>query len=171
MGLKFAKTRSVKSPSRAGKREAGLDFYVPNDFKTEVLYAGDSILIPMGVKVKLPKVPDILKETHEYMLELKNKSGVASKKGIVTAACVLDAGYQGEVFLNLHNNTYTFKKGSKIVDNEVVEIKAGDKIVQGILILVNTEEIEETSEDNLYDEVTQRGDKGFGSDYEEVVTD
>lgn len=168
MGLKFAKTRDVKSPSRAGKKEAGLDFYVPNDFKTEILYAGDSILIPMGIKVKLPEVPDILKETHEYMLEFKNKSGVAAKKGIVVGSSIVDTTYAGELFLNLHNNTYTFKKGSKIIDNEVVEIKAGDKIVQGVLILVNTEEIEEVPEDKLYDEVTQRGSKGFGSGYKEV---
>lgn len=168
MGLKFAKTRSVKSPSRAGKKEAGLDFYVPNDFKTEVLYAGDSILIPMGVKVKLPKVPDILKETHEYMLKFENKSGVAAKKGIVVGSSIIDVTYTGELFLNLHNNTYTFKKGSKIVDNEIVEINAGDKIVQGVLILVNTEGIEEVPEDELYDKVTQRGTQGFGSDYREM---
>lgn len=167
--MKFAKVRNVKSPTRASKKDAGIDFYIPNDFKSEILYQGDSILIPMGVKVKLPDVPECLKETHEYMLEFKNKSGVASNKGLVTGSCCVDYSYQGELYLNLHNNTNTIKKGGKTTDNEVVKLEAGDKIVQGVLLLVNISEPKEVPENELYDEVSQRGTNGFGSDYEENI--
>lgn len=173
MGLKFARLKNdegkpcVKMPERAGKKEAGIDFYVPDNFEKVTLVHGDSILIPMGVKVKLPEVPECLKDTHQYALVFSNKSGVASKKGLVVGACVIDTTYQGELFLNLHNNTDTINKGGKFNDNERIEIIPGEKIVQGILLLVNTEEIEELSEEDLFTEETERGDKGFGSNYKE----
>lgn len=168
MGLKFAKVRSVTSPERAGKREAGIDFYIPDDFKTKMIAHGQSILIPMGIKVLLPDVPDFLKETHEYMLEFINKSGVSYKKGVVVGSRVIDATYQGELFLNLHNNTeLVYKADGSVVHNGVVELSAGNCIVQGVLLLVNTENIEETSEHLLYKSKTQRGDQGLGSEYKE----
>lgn len=168
MGLKFAKVTKVKSPERAGARDAGVDFYIPDDFETLALDHGDSIVLSLGVKVKLPDVPDVLSGTHEYMLELKNKSGVGSQKGLSVSACVIDASYQGVVILNLQNNTNNLVKlnGSK-VGNRIIELKAGDKIIQGVLLLVNTEAIEEVSDDDLYSEKSQRGDKGFGSNYKE----
>lgn len=168
MGLKYAKVRDVKSPERAGKREAGIDFYIPEDFKGALLNRGDSILIPMGIKVLLPEVPECLKDTHEYMLEFINKSGVAYKKGIVVGSRVIDATYQGELFLNLHNNTeMLYKPDGSVKFNGVVELCAGDSIVQGVLILVNTEEIGELPEDELFVVESQRGAQGFGSDYKE----
>ena len=168
MGLKFAKVRKVKSPERAGIREAGIDFYVPDDFKSVSMLHGDSIVIPMGVKVCLPEVHSHLRGTHEYCLKFENKSGVASKKGLVVGANTIDVTYQGELFLNLHNNTNNLiKADGSIVGNSAIEIKAGDKIVQGILLLVNTEVIKEVDEDNLYSEKSQRGAQGFGSNYKE----
>lgn len=169
MGLKFAKVRDVKSPHRAGKKEAGIDFYVPNDFGGVTLRHGDSVLVPMGLVIKLPEVPDILKGTHEYMLEFKNKSGVGYKKGLTVGSCVIDTTYQGELHLNLHNNTETvFKPGeNEYVDNNIMRIKAGENIIQGCLILVNTEEIEQMDKDTIFTEKTQRGTQSFGSGYKE----
>lgn len=178
MGLAFARLKDVdgkpcvKAPHRAGSKEAGIEFYIRDDYPGVILYHGESALIPLGVKVRLPEVPDCLKGTHEYMLELKNKSGIAYKKGLVVGSCVIDTTYQGELFLNLHNNSNTvIKPDSTVADIEKVVISAGDNIVQGVLILVNTEAIDEFSEDELYSEKTQRGDKGFGSNYREVIAE
>jgi dUTPase len=168
MGLKFSKVRNVKSPHRVGKKEAGIEFYVPKDYQGITMFHGDSVLIPLGVKVKLPEVPECLRDTHEYMLELKNKSGVGYKKGLVVGSCVIDTTYQGEVFLNLHNNTEVVTKpDGSVVNNNSIVISPNDNIVQGVLILVNIEEPEEVKEDNLYLEETDRGSQGFGSNYRE----
>ena len=40
---------------------------------------------------------------HGYMLEAKNRSGNAAKRSLLVGACVIDSGYDGEVFINLHN--------------------------------------------------------------------
>lgn len=169
MSLKFAKTRNVKSPSRASVKDAGIDFYIPNDFEDCQLIYGDSVLIPMGVKVKLPDVPDAFKGTHEYMLEFKNKSGIASKMGLVVGACVIDSSYQGELFLNLHRVSDVILESEKNTEVSEAELKPGMKIVQGVLVLVNIEHPEEVLEENLYSEVSQRGENGFGSNYDETV--
>lgn len=174
MGLSYARLKDedgkhyVKAPERAGVREAGIDFYVPDNFKSITLEHGQSILIPMGLKVCLPEVPECLADTHEYFLEFINKSGVAYKKGLVVGSRVIDVTYQGELFLNLHNNTeMIYKADGSEAYNNIIKISPGDKIVQGVLLLVNTEEITEKEEDSLYKEVSQRGDKGFGSGYQE----
>lgn len=172
MTLKYCKTRKVKSPSRAHSTDAGIDFFVPEDLTAEVmskkceitgcnvdmeldedgktvkcfiLKPNESILIPSGIKMKVPD---------GYMLQYNNKSGVASKRGLLVGASVVDVGYEGECHINLHNV-------SKF--NQV--IAAGDKIVQGILVPAGfhmPEEVED--EKHLYgDSSSARGEGGFGS--------
>ena len=50
--LKFCKVADVKSPTRAHSTDAGIDFFVPNDFIETLLKPGCSILIPSGIKVE-----------------------------------------------------------------------------------------------------------------------
>ena len=72
------------------------------------------------------------------MLEIKNKSSIAAKKQLLVGACVVDSGYDGEIFVNLHNTgkqTHWFKDG--------------DKVAQGVLMPVNLCEVVEVSEDKL----------------------
>ena len=84
------------------------------------------------------------------MLEVKNKSGIASKRQLVVGACVVDSGYDGEVFINLHN-----------IGNTTQILKSGDKLAQVVLVPVNTCGFEVvTGEINNN---TERGDGGFGS--------
>lgn len=171
MTLKYCKTKKVKSPNRAHAMDAGIDFYVPEDLtlndmeskftaigcrvQTDVdengiikcfkLKPNESILIPSGIKVKVPE---------GYMLQFHNKSGVASKRGLLVGANTVDVGYEGECHLNLHNV-------SKI---ERV-ISAGDKIVQGILIPVNFAMPEEVENAGVLfnGSSSERGEGGFGS--------
>ena len=54
-----------------------------------------------------------------------NKSGIASKKRLVTGACVVDEGYTGEIFVNLHN-----------IGEHPQFIESGDKIAQGVFVRI-----------------------------------
>ena len=141
----FTKIRDVKSPIRAHDFDAGIDFFVPNDFAPTSLGFGESILIPGGLKVKIP---------NGHALIFFNKSGVAAKRNLVLGSCVVDANYQGELLYNLHN-----------IGDCSQMIEPGEKIVQGIILPINFAKVTEyRTEDDLYNGVvTDRGSGGFGS--------
>ena len=124
-------------------------FYCPNEEKK--LYdctnsyhipPRASRIVPTGLKVEVP---------YGHMLEIKNKSGIASKRQLLVGACVVDCGYNGEVFVNLHN-----------IGHVTQVIKPGDKIAQAVLIPISHCKIEEVSQDILNYSSTRGGD-GFGS--------
>tara|TARA_R100001377_G_scaffold32169_1_gene17567 strand:+ start:437 stop:877 length:441 start_codon:yes stop_codon:yes gene_type:complete len=142
--MKITKIKDVKTPTRANSTDAGVDFFIPNDYngKTE-LFPGESCFIPSGIKVNVPE---------GYALIAFNKSGVATKKGLHVGACVVDCGYQGELHINLTN-----------VSAEEQTIAAGDKIVQFVLLPLGDPSIELVEENNLYEAVSTRGEGGFGS--------
>jgi dUTPase len=73
------------------------------------------------------------------MLEVKNRSSVAAKRSLLVGACVIDSGYDGEVFINLHN-----------VGNVSQTIEAGTKIAQVILIPVIHFRVIERRDGELY---------------------
>ena len=148
--MKFTKIRDVKSPQRANSTDAGIAFFIPYDWEdTDLMHdyktilPGQSVLIPSGVKVNVPE---------GYALVAFNKSGVATKKGLQVGACVVDCGYQGEVHVHLTN-----------VGGPAGHIKPGDKIVQFLLLPLGSPVIEEVPNDELFAEVSLRGEGGFGS--------
>lgn len=144
--MKFSKIRDVKSPARGTEKSAGIDFFIPSDFNNgeeRIISPNESVLIPSGIKVNIPT---------GYALIAFNKSGVATKKGLFTGACVVDEDYQGEMHLHLTN---TSGKETSII--------AGDKIIQFILIPILYANPVETQIDSLYEEVSERGSGGFGS--------
>ena len=171
--LKFLKIRTVKSPARAHAKDAGIDFYVPEDLTIQnmlaanektahaatfvqdekdssklgkiVLNPGESVLIPSGIKVDVPD---------GYMMMYDNKSGVSTKKALLIGAKIVDIGYQGECHLNLHN-----------VSDKVQEILPGDKICQAIMVQIGFHVPEEVkTEEELYSGIkSDRGEGGFGS--------
>ena len=142
--LIFTKTTDVKSPVRGHDTDAGIDFFVPENFGAVTLEPGQDILIDAGVRVVVPK---------GYALIFKEKSGVATKRKLTIGACVVDSDYRGNVDLHLFNN-----------GNTVQSIEAGDKITQGLVVPVSLCPTEEVSGE-VYDEYcnTERGDGGFGS--------
>ena len=152
MNLKVYKIRpEARLPLRAHKTDAGMDlFYCPlNEKKRKIvdeeglaIAPRESKLIPTGLKIEVP---------YGHMLEIKNKSGIASKRKLITGACVVDPGYDGEIYVNLHNIGQTTK-----------HLKAGDKIAQAVLIPIIHCGVEEVATDNLNENST-RGDGGFGS--------
>jgi len=154
MKLRFYKIREdAKLPLRAHSTDAGLDlFYCPDPNQRTDCYwrpekeykipPGASCLVPTGLRVEVPT---------DHMLEVKNKSGIAHKEKLIVGACVVDPGYTGEVYINLHN-----------VGGSTKIIEPGQKIAQAVLVPVVICEVEEI----LYDpsEIeTDRGEGGFGS--------
>ena len=135
-------------PVRANPSDAGLDLCYNPVIKDPIWVApGASVIIPTGLKFGIP---------HGYMLQIMNRSGNAAKKRLIVGACVVDSGYDGEVFVNLHN-----------IGSTIQTIVPGDKVAQGVVIPVVHARFVETSEDNLYDwhpiTISDRGDGALGS--------
>lgn len=135
------KIKNVKSPSRGTSKSAGLDFFVPNDIEPISVMPGKDTLIPSGIKVQVPE---------GYALIAFNKSGVATKQGLIVGACVVDEDYEGEIHLHIINTS-----------GKVQVIMPGDKLTQFILIPVNYADIQEVQE--FPTRHSERGDGGFGS--------
>ena len=158
--MKIAKVRDVKTPERGTDKSAGIDFFVPNDFIEKILPPQRDMLIPSGIKAKIPE---------GYMLMGAEKSGVVTSRQaavlagrtpkptayssiVVLGAKIVDEDYQGEIHIHLVN-----------VGNEYVTIKPGTKIAQFILVPVSYDTIEVVPETELFSEETNRGEGGFGS--------
>ena len=139
---------SAIDPVRANPSDAGLDvFYCPEKPGSALMiHPKQSVVVETGLKFGVP---------HGFMLEVKNRSSVAAKKQLLVGACVIDPGYNGELFVNLHN----VGKESKI-------IHPGDKIAQVVMIPVIHFRARKVMTDNLYENpicVSNRNTGGFGS--------
>ena len=135
---------AAKLPNRAHTTDAGMDFfYCPTDDVSITIPKNETVLLPTGVKVEVPT---------DHMLQIMNKSGVASKKGLLTGACVVDEGYTGEIFVNLHN-----------VGSKPQTITPGQKVAQGVFVKISKPVLVEINEDSIYDTKTSRGDGALGS--------
>jgi dUTP pyrophosphatase len=143
--MKILKVREVKTPSRAHSNDAGIDLFIPEDFLSQVLNPGQSVLIPSGIKARVPE---------GYALIAFNKSGVAAKKNLIVGASVIDESYQGEIHIDIKN-----------VGSVPQIINPGDKIIQLLCIPMNYVPVELVeSEDELFtDMVSDRGQGSFGS--------
>ena len=163
MILKYSKVRpGVYTPIRANPSDAGLDLcYSPDRFKLgdydklgnfidiegrlEIPVAG-SVLIPTGIKLEIP---------HGYCFEIKNRSGNAAKKQLIVGACVVDSGYEGEIFVNLHN-----------IGSKHFIVNPGMKVAQGLLLLAPPFRLYEVKESELYQDsitISNRADGTLGS--------
>ena len=146
MMIEFFRTdRMVIGPSRSNPSDAGLDVYAFLNEPIEIAW-GESAVIPTGLKFGIP---------HGYMIEVKNRSSVAAKKGLVVGACVIDSGYDGEVFINLHN-----------IGRNTQKIFHGDKIAQLVMVPVVHFYPKEVTVDALYRHditISNRGDGALGS--------
>ena len=149
MIVEYAKMHPwTHTPSRANPSDAGLDVhYSPENPQSKMYIATNtSRIIPTGLKFAIP---------HGYMLEVKNRSSVAAKRQLLVGACVIDSGYEGEVFVNLHN-----------VGVESQTLKPGDKIAQLVMTPVVHFRPAETTEDALYNypmTISSRGPGSLGS--------
>ena len=137
-------------PLRANPSDAGLDLrWTPTEQSEEALTIGpgESVLIPTGCTFGIP---------HGYMMEIKNKSGVAYKRQLLVGACVVDSGYEGEVFVNLHN-----------IGNETQFLEPGTKVAQAVVVPVVHARFVASESPDIYDwcpiTISNRGDGALGS--------
>ena len=147
MILEYSKIRhNSRTPDRANPSDAGLDvFYSPEegDAAGKWVSPGDSQLFSTGLKFGVP---------HGYMLEVKNRSGNAAKRHLLVGACVIDSGYEGEVFVNLHN-----------VGKEPQFVEAGMKIAQIVMTPVVHFRPLEVEESRIYSYPITISDRGVGA--------
>ena len=113
----FRTSPEAKLPRRAHGTDAGMDFFFCPDANTAAVRVepNKSVLLGTGIKMEVPS---------GCMLQIMNKSGVASKKQLVTGACVVDEGYDGEIFVNLQNigtETQFIQPGQKIRTRRLCE--------------------------------------------------
>lgn len=141
--MKVSRIRDVKMPQRANSNDAGIDFFVPNDYEGKWLGKNEGVLIPSGIRVNVPE---------GHALIAFNKSGIAVKRQLLGGACVVDEGYQGELHIHVIN-----------ASQEPQRIEAGEKIMQFILVPMFYDAVDEVPDEELFSEQSTRGDGGFGS--------
>lgn len=163
--IKFLKTREVKSPTRANTFDAGIDFYIPKftseflkilkEKNPEITINDAGIYLNEGQRVLIPSGIHCQMNSPYRALIANNKSGVATKFGLIFGAQVVDYEYQGEIHISL---IYT--------GTETVELLPGMKAIQFLEMPVYCSEIivdEVNSIETFYRDETTRGAGGFGS--------
>ena len=148
MILEFTKTEeSVITPTRGNPSDAGLDLYAHLEGSPIVIRSGENKMIPTGLRFGIP---------HGYMLQVCNRGSMGAKRSLVVGAHIVDSGYDGEVFIDLHN----IGMGTQM-------IHSGEKIAQVVLIPVVHFRPRENKEGSLYEKqgltISDRGDGALGS--------
>lgn len=157
----------VKKPER-DSGNAGVDFFIPNISETfikafnEKNDSENAVISEQHICIKPHGRVNIPSGVRSYIstnvaLEAQNKSGVATKLGLVYGASTVDANYQGIIHISLINTT-----------DKPISLPFGMKIVQFIPRLIDTSPIEvydNVSFDDFYAdfEFSNRGEGAFGS--------
>jgi dUTP pyrophosphatase len=131
-----AKKRGIALPSYTQEGDAGIDLRSSQDL---TIKPGERATVKTGIKVSIPP---------GFLGLIKDRSGLASGKGIHTLAGIIDANYRGEIRVVLLN---TGKEDFRIQGNE--------RIAQLLIIpvaKVDLKEVEELSK-------TERNEAGWGS--------
>jgi|TARA_R110000824_G_scaffold70719_10_gene181309 dUTP pyrophosphatase len=148
MILEFTKVEeSAITPTRGNPSDAGLDLYAHLEASPIAIRSGENKMIPTGLRFGIP---------HGYMLQVCNRGSMGAKRSLVVGAHIVDSGYDGEVFIDLHN----IGMGTQTIHN-------GEKIAQVVLVPVVHFRPRENKEGNLYEKqgltISDRGDGALGS--------
>ena len=143
----FRMRNGAQPPRRANPSDAGMDLaFAPDSGEPVTIRPGESMICATGLKFGVP---------HGYMLQIMNRSSIAARRSLIVGAHVVDAGYDGEVFINLHN-----------IGQDVQVIQPGERVAQAVLIPVVHVSPVEYEWDDLYSRVrvhSSRGDGALGS--------
>ena len=145
MYIEYYKIREhAPAPRRANPSDAGMDLaFWPEGAGAVVIKPGESAICGTGLKFGVP---------HGYMLQIMNRSSIAAKRSLVVGAHVVDAGYNGEVFINLHN-----------IGKQDRVIEPGERIAQAVLVPVICANPVEYEFDELYSRTYTNSDRGDGA--------
>lgn len=131
---------ALKIPARATEGSAGYDFYCPFDIELE---AGESILIPTGIRVKMEA---------GWVLLLFSRSGLGFKYRfqLDNSVGVIDQDYyhadnEGHIMAKMTNDSR---------EGKTLSLKAGKAFMQGVFVPFGTADAAQ---------VTTKRTGGFGS--------
>lgn len=138
MEIKIKRIENGKIPEYKTSGSAGADCYARIK-KDVIIQPGKNSTIPLGFAVEIPD---------GYEMQIRGRSGLASKSEIEGFTGTIDSDYRGEVSAILFNHS----------DKDFI-VKNGDRIAQAIIAPVIKAEWYLT--DKLSE--TERGEGGFGS--------
>ena len=124
-------------PQKAHVGDLGYDLFAGEG---AAIFPNETKVVKTGIAIQFPA---------GYGAFIKDRSSVATKKGLHTVAGVIDNGYIGEIGIALHNGT-----------DSLVHVAPGEKIAQLVLIPTVDFSVEEVTEVFSAD---ARGEGGFGS--------
>lgn len=124
-------------PQKAHVGDLGYDLYAS---EAVGIFPGETKIVKTGIAIQFPA---------GYGGFIKDRSSVATKKGLFTVAGVIDNGYIGEIGIALYNGT-----------DSLIHVARGEKIAQLVLIPTVNFDVVEVDEVLSADE---RGTGGFGS--------
>lgn len=138
MEIKIKRISNGKLPEYKTSGSVGADCYARIDEQI-ILKAKSQVTIPLGFAVEIPE---------GYEMQIRGRSGLASRNGIEGFLGTIDSDYRGEVCAILLNNT---------IEDFIIE--PGDRIAQAVIspiIKATWNEVDKLSD-------TDRGAGGFGS--------
>lgn len=142
--------------------DAGYDIFAA---ETVILEPQEKATIRTDIAVNIPE---------GYVGLLTSRSSVSSKTHLVIETGKIDAGFQGNMKINIKNDSQDFVidsdvyqdiKGEihytdKALDSGTYKINKGDKLAQLVIVPIWTPELKEVEE---FSYVSERGTDGFGS--------
>lgn len=138
MEIKIKKIENGKLPEYKTEGSVGADCYARLE-KPVIIKAGEIKTIPLGFAVEIPE---------GYEMQIRPRSGLASKSKVEAILGTIDSDYRGEVGAIVLNDS-----------SEDFEVKNGDRIAQAVIAPVIKASWYLT--DKLSE--TKRGEGGFGS--------
>ena len=173
--LEFKKLSKDATEPERGRLDAGYDIFAA---ETVILEPQEKATIRTDIAVNIPE---------GYVGLLTSRSGVSSKTHLVIETGKIDAGFQGNMRINIKNDTdlnsvnadihvfeagfanYVYDIENKIIETiyddgelmtDVYKINKGDKLAQLVIVPIWTPELKEVEE---FSYVSERGTDGFGS--------
>nr|6H4C_A Chain A, dUTPase [Dubowvirus dv11]6H4C_C Chain C, dUTPase [Dubowvirus dv11]6H4C_E Chain E, dUTPase [Dubowvirus dv11]6H4C_G Chain G, dUTPase [Dubowvirus dv11] len=156
-------SENARMPERNHKTDAGYDIF---SAETVVLEPQEKAVIKTDVAVSIPE---------GYVGLLTSRSGVSSKTHLVIETGKIDAGYHGNLGINIKNDAIASNgyitpgvfdiKGEIDLSDAIrqygtYQINEGDKLAQLVIVPIWTPELKQVEE---FESVSERGEKGFGS--------
>ena len=128
--------KDLELPSFAYKGDAAFDLRSREDI---IIAPGEMKLIQTGLAMVIPE---------GFRGIIKDRSGLAAKHGLETAAGVIDTGYRGEIGIVMRNHAskeFVIEKGMRIAQMKIEEVPA--------MSIVEVDDLDDS----------HRGEGGFGS--------
>ena len=140
-------SENARLPVINSEHDAGIDFFSSEDY-TLAPKARHTFLTGVAWEPYFEEREKEISHLYKIYMQIQGRSGLASKEGIAVLGGVVDEGYRGEIKIILVNT-----------GDEFFQVKRGDKIAQGIPLVIPHVHVKLAKEISG----TERGTRGFGS--------